>query len=201
MSGKLRDPVNAISLLIAAFLAFGAAWAVIRGDVYWAAVAVWACALITLPYINHGDLERSSINWLTLLIALPYLASVLSGRTGSVLLPLGSLEYLVFSSAALFALCMVTLAYINSCSGMDVNLKFGMQVAFMFYASMIIIQVPVFYYSDVLLGTSIISSNIEIMPYVILAMANGLLLTVGFYAVARARLLRQDKETKGVTGQ
>jgi hypothetical protein len=193
--------MNAISLLIAAFLAFGAVWAVFRGDVYWAAVAVWACALITLPYINHGDLERSSINWLMLLIALPYLASILSGPTGSGLLPLGSLEYLVLSSAALFALCMVTIAYINSCSGMDINLKFGMQVAFMFYASMIIIQVPAFYYSDLWLGTSIISSNTEIMAYTVLAMANGLLLTVGLYAVARARLLRQDKETKGVTGQ
>jgi DNA polymerase-3 subunit gamma/tau len=52
---------------------------------------------------------------------------------------------------------------------MDINLKFGMQVAFMFYASMIIIQVPAFYYSDLWLGTSIISSNAEIMAYTVLA--------------------------------
>jgi hypothetical protein len=79
---------------------------------------------------------------------------------------------------------------------MDLNLKFGMQVAFMFYASMIVIQGPIYFYSDLWLGTSIISSNRELMNYIVLATVNGLLFTVLFFAGARARLLRRAGAVK-----
>jgi hypothetical protein len=191
-----RDLMNIMSLCTAAVLALGAAWAIIRGDVYWASLAVWAVALMILPYLHHRELERSSINLLMLLMIPPYLASYLLGIGGSGILPLDSLWYLALSSIAIFALCMVTIACINSCSRMDLNLKFGMQVAFMFYASMIVIQGPIYFYSDLWLGTSIISSNRELMNYIVLATVNGLLFTVLFFAGARARLLRRAGAVK-----
>lgn len=201
MSGtKMRDPMNVMSLVTVAFLVFGTVLAVVRGDVYWTFLAAWALALITLPYLRYTDLERSQINWLMFFITLPYLASFLLGSDGSGLLPVDSLWYLVLSSISIFALCMVTIACISSCGGMDLNLKFGMQVAFMLYASLVVIQGPVFFYSDLWFGTSLLSSNDEFMGYIVLATINGLLLTVGFYAIARARLLRETI-TAGEVGQ
>jgi hypothetical protein len=165
------DPINVMSVVTAFILALGAILAAMRADIYWTVVAVWAAALITLPYFRYRGRERSFISGLMPLVTLPYIASYLSGaRSG--LLPMTSPWYLMLSSIALFALCLVTIAFINSTSGMKLNLKFAMQVAFMFYVSMIAMQAPTYYYSDLWLGTSIMPNNLGLMGYITLATIN-----------------------------
>lgn len=189
-----RASISVLSLATAAFLALGTLLAALRGDLYWTALAVWAVALIVLPQYVHRGRELSSINGLMLLVALPFIAGLLGGG-GSGLMPISSIWYLLLSSPAIFALCMVTIALINSISGMRLNLKFAMQVAFMFYATVVIMQSPVFFYSDLLLGTSIIPSDQALMDYIVLAIANGLLMTVAFFVAARAAMVRRCRET------
>ncbi|GEM_PF-3658291 len=190
-------PINALSIVTAILLTFGAALAIIRADLYWTAVAVWTVALITLPYFKYRGRERSSISGLLPLVALPYIASFLNGDSSG-LLPITSPWYLLLSSIALFTLCLVTIAFINSTSGMKLNLKFAMQVAFMFYVSMIAMQAPAFYYSDLWLGTSIVPSNYGLMGYTALATINGLLMTVFFFLGARTIMLRRSNEAREV---
>lgn len=192
------DPINALSIATAVILALGAVLAVMRGDIYWTAVGVWAFSLIILPYYKYRGRERSSISGLMPLVTLPYIASYLSGDGGWGLLPITSPWYLLLSGLAIFALCMVTIAFINSTSGMKFNLKFAMQVAFMFYMSMVALQGPVFYYSDLWLGTSILPSNAALMSYITLSTANGLLMTVLFFVAARAMMIRQSEEAREV---
>lgn len=186
------DPINAMSVVTAFVLVLGAILAAMRADIYWTAVALWAAALIILPYFRYRGRERSFISGLMPLVALPYIASYLSGGSSG-LLPMTSPWYLLLSSIAIFSLCLVTIALINSTSGMKLNLKFAMQVAFMFYVSMIAMQAPIFYYSDLWLGTSMMPNNHGLMSYITLATINGLLMTVFFYAGARTIMLRRSE--------
>lgn len=189
-----KAPLNLLSLSTAAFLALGVALAALRGDLYWTALAVWAVALIVLPQYVHRGRELSSINGLMLLVALPYIAGSLGGG-GSGLMPISSIWYLLLSSPAIFSLCLVTIALINSIGGMRFNLNFAMQASFMFYATIVVLQSPVFFYSDLLLGTSIIPSNQALMDYIVLAMGIGLLMTVVFLMAARAAMDRRCRGT------
>jgi hypothetical protein len=193
MSGT-RNPINVLSLLTAAALALGAVLAASKDDIYWTVMALWGFVLIMFPYFKFRGRDRSSISGLLPLVALPYIASYLAGNGGSGLLPLDSLWYLVLSSMALFALCVVTIALMNSVTGLKLNLKFAMQVAFMFYATVVIFQAPVFIYSDLLLGTDIIPGNTVLMGYVVLATINGLIMTELFFVAARAMMLRRSRQ-------
>ena len=189
----LRDPINVLSLISAVFLVFGAALSALKGDIYWTAIAVWSVALVTLPFYWFRQRERTSITILMLLVSLPYIGGYLSSDGGSSLMPITSPWYLLLSSIALFSLVMVTIAFFNSATGMKLNLKFAMQVVFMFYSSLVIMQAPIFYYSDLWLGTSIIPSNNALMSYIVLATINGLLLTVLFFVTYRAIVVPRNR--------
>ncbi|MDW5562342.1 MAG: hypothetical protein SA339_03875 [Methanomassiliicoccus sp.] len=191
MSGRMRiDPINGVSMIAAIVLALGAVLCIVKRDIYWTVVAVWSFTLITVPFIRYRDRERSSIGFLILLVLPPFLLSFMDGSEASGILPLNSIWYLMLSTTALFALTIVTVAFINSVSGMELNLKFAMQVAFMLYTSLVAMQAVVFYYSDLWLGTTIIGSNNDLMVYVALATIVGLFLTIAFYALARTNLTK-----------
>jgi len=194
---KAREPTRSVPLLAAALLALGTVLSIARRDAYWAAVGVLAIGLAVLPFLRDGGRDGPPVDPLALLIALPYIAAPLLGTEGGGLLPMRSLPYLVLSSVALFALSIVAVARIGSVGRLRLNLEFGMQAAFMLYASLVIIQGPVYLYSGPWLGTSAISSNGEFMRYVVPAVIGGLLLTFGSYAVARERLRRQAGREEG----
>ena len=55
-------------------------------------------------------------------------------------------------------------------------------------------RLAAFYYSDLWLGTSIALDNYGLMRYIALATVNGLLMTVFFFAAARAVMFRRSSE-------
>jgi len=63
----------------------------------------------------------------------------------------------------------------------------------MFYASMVILQNPAFFYSDLWFGTAIVPDNTVIMSYIILALAAGLVMTVLFFVAARTMMVRRSQ--------
>ncbi|MCE5296195.1 MAG: hypothetical protein LLG16_03715 [Euryarchaeota archaeon] len=194
-----RTLATLASLITAIILLNGAGAALFRGDIYWAVVAIWSFALILLPFISRRRIDRASVHWMVPFTILPYLIGLMVGISDRVVIPTTSDLYWLLSSIAIFSLCLVTVADIGSYSRMRMNLNFAMITTFILYETVIIVQGPVYYYSDLWMGTDLVHGNTDLMAYVIFTTVFGLVMTVVFnYTVKRTRLVENiDDEVDG----
>jgi len=191
---------RSVSLIMAVVLIISAAIAVLRMDIYWTAVAIWAIALISTPNILRRVIPHNSVHWFIILTFSPYLVSFVTDPSGDGLLPLGSGTYWLFSGLSIFMLCLATVGYIARYSRMKLNLKFAMVIVYILFVSTYILQGPVYYYSDELLAMDILPGNDTLMTNIMLASFFGFFLTVlQFHVLKKSSLVEEHdirKETR-----
>jgi len=173
-------------LIVAALLAMGLLLAVSRRDIYWTCIALWGLLLVAYPFFRHSDMAMPGVCRLLPLATAPFIIGIIADMEGGGVLPITSPWYWLTFSVAIFSLSLVTIAYSDLYGNLRTNLNFALQLTFMLYMSMVTLQGPVFYYSDLWLGTDMLLSNGGLMFNIVITALTGLVLTlVIYYSAAR----------------
>lgn len=182
---SMQSPLSKISsAIVAALMSIGLLLAVSRRDIYWAGIALWGLLLVAYPSFRHSDMAIPGVCRLLPLATAPFIIGLLVDMEGGGVLPLTSPWYWLAFSVAIFSLSLVTVAYSDLYGDLRTNLNFALQLAFMLYMSMVTLQGPIFYYSDLWLGTDMLPSNGGLMLNILITALAGLVLTLVFYYAA-----------------
>ncbi len=183
--GTMQSALSKISsVIVAALMMIGLLLAIIRTDVYWTGIALWGLFLVAYPAFHHRDVEMPGVCRFLPLATIPFIVGLLLEIKGGGVLSLTSPLYWLAFSVAIFSLSLVTVAYSDLYGNLRTNLNFALQLAFMLYMSMVILQGPVFYYSDLWLGTTMIPGNGDLMSNIVITALAGLVLTLAIHFAA-----------------
>jgi hypothetical protein len=172
------------SIFVATMMVIGLLMAISRRDIYWTVIALWGLLLVAYPTFRHHEMDRPGVCRLLPLATVPFILGLLLDMEGGGVLPLSSPWYWLAFSVAIFSMSLITVAYSDFYGGLRTNLNFALQLTFMLYMSMVTLQGPVYYYSDVWLGTTMLTSNGGLMSNITLTALAGLVLTLAFHLAA-----------------
>jgi hypothetical protein len=165
-----------LALAMVAFLVIGIMLAVVEVYPFWLVIAVWAIAIAVLPAILRDDLRDILAWWLLAPIALAFIVELVGTSLGYNPWQITSPFSWIIAPVSIFGLCLATMTFIDEHGEMNMNGRFFAVVTFIFFEAVMVLEGPIGYYSDAWLGTDYVPGNTELMIYVIMNTAVGLLL-------------------------
>jgi len=178
-------PAKLASMIMIFLLMLGTGLALSDSDPFWAGVGVWAILIAFAPVVVSRTSNQVLPWWFLAPISLPFLVGLLAISPTFQPFDMASLGYWVLTSISLFALCLVTLLFIERHSGMRLSLPLGILTTFLLYESVVALQGPIGYYCDLWLGTNFVPNNTILMVYIVVATISGLIMATVVNRVLR----------------
>ncbi len=180
------------TFLIELVLVLSAVQAFLEKNTFWIFIAILSSFIVWIPLFRSSGSDRPLVSWIIILTVATFFIDIVMPNHN--ILQFSSSWYWLASSVSIFALSLATLAIAGSYGSLRMNCSFNMLLAYLLFESLVVIQGPIDYYSDILLGTSQISNNFSLMIYIIQATICGLFLTVAFYFILKNTMLAHHSE-------